>query len=192
MKKIITYDGIFHPSGILAIALLKHYSKDEFSIVRTKDPKVISKADIAVDVGGVFYPPYGLFDYHQESYKGPLTSAGMVAGWLINQGLYIIPIELKKLINLVDRDERGEIQSEDTFIETIKSLNHCDIHSPTQDDRFNLAVKYAVLVIKGVTVNGADKTRVRGIYRGGRHDDLLRNSGRRDSFLQGRPFHPCR
>ena len=56
------------------------------SIVRTRDPEVIAKADIVVDVGAVYDPATHRYDHHQREFTGTfddkhtirLSSAGLV------------------------------------------------------------------------------------------------------------------
>jgi uncharacterized UPF0160 family protein len=56
------------------------------SIVRTRDPEVIAKADIVVDVGAVYEPEKHRYDHHQREFTGTfddkhvtrLSSAGLV------------------------------------------------------------------------------------------------------------------
>ena len=55
-------------------------------VVRTRDPLVINKADIVVDVGAIYDPLANRFDHHQRGFEetfGPnydikLSSAGLV------------------------------------------------------------------------------------------------------------------
>ena len=56
------------------------------NIVRTRDPAVIEKADIVVDVGAVYNPETHRYDHHQREFTGTfddkhkirLSSAGLV------------------------------------------------------------------------------------------------------------------
>ena len=56
-KTIVTHNGTFHCDESLACFLLRQ--TDEYkdaSIVRTRDPEIIDKGDIVVDVGAVYDP----------------------------------------------------------------------------------------------------------------------------------------
>jgi uncharacterized UPF0160 family protein len=86
-KTIGTHDGTFHCDEAMACFLLK--STDEFKdaeIFRTRDPKVLEKMDILVDVGAVYDPSKHRYDHHQreftgtfgDNYKIKLSSAGLV------------------------------------------------------------------------------------------------------------------
>lgn len=56
------------------------------AVVRTRDPEVISKADIVVDVGAVYNPDTHRYDHHQREFtdtfdakhKIRLSSAGLI------------------------------------------------------------------------------------------------------------------
>jgi uncharacterized UPF0160 family protein len=80
---IVTHGGKFHADDAWAVAvlLLLH---PEAELVRTRDPAIIAKADVAIDVGGVWDPAQGRFDHHQKGFDGarvsgvPYASAGLV------------------------------------------------------------------------------------------------------------------
>lgn len=82
---VATHNGKFHADELLAIAMLKYAIKQatcwssqkiEFDIIRTRDAKKISAADIAIDVGD------GPFDHHStdDRYPNgvPMASCGKV------------------------------------------------------------------------------------------------------------------
>ena len=75
-----THNGIFHSDEIIAVALFSATEKVT-SIIRSRDIKVLAKADTLVDVGGK-YDGQNFFDHHQlregDDLYG-LSSAGMVA-----------------------------------------------------------------------------------------------------------------
>jgi uncharacterized UPF0160 family protein len=79
---IATHDGPFHADDVMAVALLRTFVDPAAELVRTRDPARIAKADLVVDVGGVYDPARGRFDHHQNSYQGAYSSAGMVLAWL--------------------------------------------------------------------------------------------------------------
>lgn len=82
-RSVGTHDGSFHADEVTACALLVVTNLvDEDKVVRTRDPEVLSKCDFVCDVGGVYNPEKHLFDHHQSSYTGPLSSAGMVLQYL--------------------------------------------------------------------------------------------------------------
>jgi uncharacterized UPF0160 family protein len=84
--RVVTHSGPFHADEVFACALLRVFLGQELELVRTRDRARIEGADLAIDVGGEYDPSRGRFDHHQRSYQGPLSSAGMVLGWLEHTG----------------------------------------------------------------------------------------------------------
>jgi uncharacterized UPF0160 family protein len=80
---IVTHGGKFHADDAWAVAVLM-LLYPEAELVRTRDPAIIAKADVAIDVGGVWDPAQGRFDHHQKGFDGarasgvPYASAGLV------------------------------------------------------------------------------------------------------------------
>lgn len=67
-KTIGTHDGKFHADEALACSLL--LMTDAFkgaSVNRSRDPEILDKMDIVVDVGGVYDPIKHRYDHHQVS-----------------------------------------------------------------------------------------------------------------------------
>ncbi|KAI9089596.1 metal-dependent protein hydrolase [Phlyctochytrium arcticum] len=87
-KKIITtHSGTFHADESLAVAMLQVLPEfADADVVRTRDPEVIAKGDIVVDVGGEYDPARNRFDHHQRGFEETfdsnfdikLSSAGLV------------------------------------------------------------------------------------------------------------------
>jgi len=86
-KTIVTHSGSFHADEALACFML--HQTPEFKgakIVRSRDPAVIDKADIVVDVGAVYDPSTHRYDHHQagfthtfdEFHRIKLSSAGLI------------------------------------------------------------------------------------------------------------------
>jgi len=79
MKTIVVHDGPFQADEVFAVAFLIMYypglqtdmkslmTRDDypFELIRTRDEKIIAKADIVCDVGGVYNPTNLRFDHHQ-------------------------------------------------------------------------------------------------------------------------------
>lgn len=80
---VVTHNGIFHADDVFSIAALKHIFP-AFNLVRSRDSDVIAKADVVVDVGGVYDAPTGRFDHHQRGGAGardngiPYSSFGLI------------------------------------------------------------------------------------------------------------------
>ena len=87
VKTIATHSGGFHADESLAVYLLKVLPQyANATVVRTRDPAVIDKADIVVDVGGVYDHSKRRYDHHQREFNDTfdqhhsirLSSAGLV------------------------------------------------------------------------------------------------------------------
>ena len=59
----VTHDGSYHSDDLLAAVLLKKLYPG-IKIVRSRDPDVIVKADIAFDVGEIFDSTIQRYDHH--------------------------------------------------------------------------------------------------------------------------------
>lgn len=77
MARVITHNNNFHADDVVAVAILERVNalcpKGRFTIVRSRDPKVVQAGDVVVDVGGkhgVFPVDFcggevTYFDHHQ-------------------------------------------------------------------------------------------------------------------------------
>jgi uncharacterized UPF0160 family protein len=82
-----THNGTFHADEVTACALLLICNLiDRDKVIRTRDPKLLSRCEYVCDVGGVYDPTDKLFDHHQAGYQGTLSSAGMILLYLKDQG----------------------------------------------------------------------------------------------------------
>jgi uncharacterized UPF0160 family protein len=78
-----THDGSFHADEVTACALLLLFDLiDETNIQRSRNPDILNRCEFVCDVGGVYDPEEKLFDHHQTTYKGTLSSAGMILEYL--------------------------------------------------------------------------------------------------------------
>ncbi|KNH06456.1 UPF0160 protein MYG1 mitochondrial [Perkinsela sp. CCAP 1560/4] len=70
-RKIIgTHSGRFHCDEALACGLLLHTPVYEQShIIRTRNPALLEKADVVVDVGGVYDHSTARYDHHQPTFR---------------------------------------------------------------------------------------------------------------------------
>ena len=83
LRSVGVHDGMFHADEVTACALLILFNLvDEHKIVRTRETDLLARCEYVCDVGGVYDPLTKLFDHHQVSYQGPLSSAGMVLNHL--------------------------------------------------------------------------------------------------------------
>jgi len=85
--RVVTHSGSFHADDIFAAAVLEIYFKQidtPFKLVRTRDEKLIAKADYVFDVGGIHDPEANRFDHHQIGGAGkrdngiPYAAFGLV------------------------------------------------------------------------------------------------------------------
>ena len=81
-----THNGHFHADEALAVYLLRLLpTYNPSSLVRTRDPALLSKCHTVVDVGGEYSPPSNRYDHHQRTFDTTfpsrptkLSSAGLV------------------------------------------------------------------------------------------------------------------
>jgi len=100
--RVATHSGPFHADEVFAYALLRVFLGEELELLRTRDPVLIARADIAIDVGGEYDPPHRRFDHHQRAYHGSLSSAGMVLDWLEHTGKLPAPLAAQLRRDWVD------------------------------------------------------------------------------------------
>jgi len=110
-KSFGTHDGSFHADEVTACSLLLLFDRvDRDKIFRTRDPAVLAKCEYVCDVGGVYDPGLRRFDHHQQDFKGPLSSAGMVLLYLKEQKIidpHLYDAYNKTLIMGVDAHDNG-------------------------------------------------------------------------------------
>lgn len=72
---IATHSGSFHCDEALACGLLRHLPLyHHASVVRTRDPELIDRATIVVDVGAVYNHETLRYDHHQSSFHDTMTT----------------------------------------------------------------------------------------------------------------------
>lgn len=82
-QTIVTHNGNFHADDVFSVALFKRILPS-FEVIRTRDPEVIAKADIVLDVGLEYDPERDRFDHHQRGGAGarengiPFSSFGLI------------------------------------------------------------------------------------------------------------------
>lgn len=115
----MTHNAKFHADDILACATLQLVLEkrgESYKVIRTRDPQIISSADIVFDVGGEYDPQRNRFDHHQVGGAGkyesdiPYAAVGLV--WkqygeeLCGSSAVAGRIE-EKIIMPVDADDNG-------------------------------------------------------------------------------------
>lgn len=114
MKTVVTHNGNFHADEVFAAAVISMTFASDINFIRTRDEEAISKADIVVDVGGVYDEAGDRFDHHQATFKEkrksgvPYASFGLV--WK-KYGLLLCGSEI--VANDIDRELVEPIDAED-------------------------------------------------------------------------------
>lgn len=114
---VCVHNGVMHADEIFSIALLKLINPN-ITVVRTRDEKVLQKADLRVDVGGKYDPETGDFDHHQDGFdvrhdspnsvkypRGPKRS-GLGLVWL-TYGKEAIKMYLQQRVRPEELDNEG-------------------------------------------------------------------------------------
>jgi uncharacterized UPF0160 family protein len=148
-----THSGTFHADEVTACALFLLFDLiDLDKIYRTRDQALLEECFYVCDVGGIYDPYKNLFDHHQASYKGELSSAGMVMlhfkqKQLISEALY--DYLCKTLIHGIDAHDNGRSEAEPgvcTFSNVISNFvpARYDACPEEQDTAFFRAVDFAL------------------------------------------------
>lgn len=133
---IVTHSGGFHTDDVFAVATLALFLGDkEYKVIRSRDMKVIEKADLVVDVGNIYDPDKDRFDHHQsEGGAGkrangiPYSSFGLV--WkkfgkeLCDSKQVALTVE-KRLVYPIDAVDNGV----DTYIKKMEDVVPYTIHN---------------------------------------------------------------
>lgn len=134
-----THNGTFHADEVTACSLLLLFDcVDREKIVRTRDSHILDSCEYVCDVGGLYDPDLKRFDHHQISYKGALSSAGMVLLYLRTQG--IIPNKIYESLNKalvwgVDAHDNGRLNIEPgicTFSQVIMNFVPAPYDTPAE------------------------------------------------------------
>lgn len=120
-KTIGTHSGTFHADESLACFLLLQTAQFRHAqIVRSRDPQVLDKLDILVDVGQVYDPAAHKYDHHQREFQDTLdekhfirlSSAGLIYKHFGREVLLDIVKNLPSLPNFVPQTPKVPSQSE--------------------------------------------------------------------------------
>ncbi len=165
MNTIVTHNHSFHADDVFACATLLLLFKGA-SIIRTRDPQIISNADIVLDVGLTYDEEKNRFDHHQKG--GALTrengipyaSFGLVwkkFGSSLCGGDDIASVIEKKLVMPIDAIDSGKSISK-SLVEDVSDYNLSSVigaMNPTSfevdktyDKEFLKAVDFAKLLIE--------------------------------------------
>ncbi|SBS27270.1 hypothetical protein MAQ5080_00764 [Marinomonas aquimarina] len=137
---IATHNGNFHADDVFAVAALKTiYPSAE--VVRTRDLALLDKADIVLDVGGVYDADNGRFDHHQRGGAGardngiPFSSFGLM--WqkygleLCNGNQEIADAVDKNLVSVIDAIDCGHVDGPLTGVSLSQTIS---MFNPTWEE----------------------------------------------------------
>ena len=153
---IATHNGTFHADDVLAVALIRAFLDEEATVDRTRDPDRLARADVVIDVGGEYDPIRRRFDHHQKSYTGPLSSAGMVLKWLLEQGRMepgLHDLLRTRVVDYVDDVDNGRVEPlahVPCFATMVQAANRGALTLADFDRRFEEAVFMADVLVAGV------------------------------------------
>ena len=156
---IATHNGNFHADDVFAVAALKHIFSS-IELIRTRDLDVIAKADMVLDVGGIYDADTNRFDHHQKGGAGarengiPFSSFGLVwqkYGVEICGGNEEIASSLdKNLVSAIDAIDCGHVEGVQTGIslsQTISMFNPTWQEESDFDACFDEAVAFASRIL---------------------------------------------
>ncbi|MBU2870587.1 MYG1 family protein [Colwellia sp. E2M01] len=156
---IATHNGNFHADDVFSIAALKAIFPS-FTLVRTRNLDIISKADIVIDVGGEYDAEAGRFDHHQRGGAGarengiPYSSFGLVwkkYGLDICKGNQEVANSLDSgLVSTIDAIDCGHVEGVAQGIslsQTISMFNPTWQEDSKFDSCFDEAVEFASRVL---------------------------------------------
>jgi len=169
---IITHSGGFHLDDIFAVATILLHHGEQGNIIRSRDPEIIERGDVVVDVGRVYDPVRCRFDHHQHMENGirengiPYAAFGLVwkeYGESVCNSEYIARNIEERLVYPIDALDNGvEISPQHAGsapfmrspqLHDIVHLLHPTWNEPdTLDEQFEIAVKLAVWYLKRLIV----------------------------------------
>ncbi len=115
-KILVTHNGTFHADDIFATATLAILLDNKIKVIRTRDEKIISKADFVYDVGGIDDAKTNHFDHHQIGGAGkrengvPYASFGLVwkkYGETVCGSIEVAKKIDTKLVQAIDANDNG-------------------------------------------------------------------------------------
>ena len=157
-KTIATHNGNFHADDVFSIAALKIIFPS-FKLIRTRDLEIIDKADIVLDVGGVYDADAGRFDHHQRGGAGerengiPYSSFGLI--WqkygleICDGNQHVANAVDAGLVSTIDADDcgYGERAEGISLSRTISMFNPTWQEEADFDAGFNEAVEFATRLL---------------------------------------------
>lgn len=172
---VVTHNGIFHADDVFSIAALKLLFPS-IHLIRTRDPDTIAKADIVVDVGGVYDPETDRFDHHQRDGAGqrengiPYSSFGLIwkkYGLEICQGekdvAHAVDAGLVSTIDAIDCGHVEGLAEGISLSQTISLFNPSWEENVDIDEHFDEAVVFASRILERFIVSAKGSVNAKGI-----------------------------
>ncbi len=185
-----THSGPFHADDVLAWGLIQVFVDPKATLVRTRDAQRLDAADIVFDVGGIYDPDAGRFDHHQNSYQGPLSSAGMVLNWLEASGKVEEPLAKrirKRVCTYVDDVDNGRREPDPVvpcFASMVEAYNRGSKDLNGFDAAFARAGEMAAHFVQGIADGFAEEAAARKVV----HDALRDAEARQSNTLFLNPY----
>lgn len=151
-----THSGPFHADDVLAWALLRVYYCPDAELVRSRSSADWKRCDVVFDVGGVYDPARGRFDHHQQSYQGPLSSAGMILDWLEGEGRVppavatALRADVVDYVDAVDNGRRVPDREVPCFARIVEAYTHPPETLEAFDQAFHQAADFAAGYVRGI------------------------------------------
>jgi uncharacterized UPF0160 family protein len=163
-KTLVTHSSRFHADDVFATAALQIVHDDQLEIVRSRDADIIAKADIVIDVGGVYNPEVLRFDHHQNTFEEvrdngiPYASFGLI--WrhfgeeICGGSQEVADILEKKIVQPIDASDNGvqicDTKFDDIHPYIVSSMLYSFMPSWKEDTDLDDAFKEAVDLAKKV------------------------------------------
>nr|WP_238701221.1 MYG1 family protein [Mariprofundus erugo] len=156
---IVTHNGNFHADDVFSVAVFKSLLPS-FELMRTRNPELIAKADIVIDVGLEYDPERDRFDHHQRGGAGarengiPYSSFGLI--WqkygvdMCHGSQEVADAVDAGLVSTIDAVDCGHvegIQQGISLSQTIGMFNPTWQEDTSFDTAFHEAVDFAVRVL---------------------------------------------
>jgi uncharacterized UPF0160 family protein len=157
---VVTHNGTFHADEVFACATLSIWAEKNgkrLKVVRTRNPEIIARADMVVDVGNTYDPNKNRFDHHQKEGAGthnngiPYASFGLIwkyyGGKICTQEVaemieknIVIPIDARDNgINITKITELG--------IADYRVSNAISSFNPTQEEEEGKSHKQFIIAV---------------------------------------------
>ena len=156
---IATHNGNFHADDVFSVAALK-YIYPEALVIRTRDVNTLNKANIVLDVGGIYDADKGRFDHHQRGGAGkrnngiPYSSFGLIwkkyGNQLCNDDDNLAKSVDNDLVSIIDAVDCGYVEGVPQGIslsQTIAMFNPTWQENSDFDSCFEQAVIFASRVL---------------------------------------------